>query len=526
MPSQDIFSYPSIGAKWIPFEWGWDVLTYSIFSTGGFIAISIFRTILICGIFFILFLAVKKFKIPENIFLIFAVILSLGILTRFSIRPHLISYLFFALIVLIFIEHRYFHSGKKTYYYLLPIIFLLWANMHMGVITGIGLFTLFVLIDGYDLIKKKDEGKKSKFKLLSIVYIISIWAMLINPHFIETYTYVLSHSQMNMLEQINEWKSPFSSASVPASAYNLKIYFFFLFSGLVIVYYSIKRKDYFPSIIYLLLAIYSAQGNRFITDFLILSFPFYLLGVNELLISFKKVKLYTENIIFTSVTGLIILFFIFSIINGKLYKDYLGTTFRETGFGESEKFFPAQAVDFIKREGIDKTGEKIFNNLRCGGYFIWNLPGKQNFIDSRNLSDSIYTWYKWIDLKRRGFEDKLDYYGIDYILYSTPYLTINVSEIERNIVSYLCANSDKWKLVFWDDKSFLFVKNVSKFKDVIDKFDFKYISPYSFLYNFNKLKESYKNNKTEVDKEIIRKLEEEPNGIFINDIANKLRRGL
>ncbi len=42
-------------------------------------------------------------------------------------------------------------------------------------------------------------------------------------------------------------------------------------------------------------------------------------------------------------------------------------------------------------------------------------------------------------------------------------------------------------LVFWDDKSFLFIKNLPKFKEIIDKYEYKYVTPYNFLYQKNVL---------------------------------------
>ena len=178
--------------------------------------------------------------------------------------------------------------------------------------------------------------------------------------------------------------------------------------------------------------------------------------------------------------------------------------------------------DFIRRENINVIGDKPFNNLKIGGYFIWEFQNSKNFIDSRDLSDSVYILYKNIDLKQAGFEKKIDLIGIDYVLYSVPYLTINATEIERNIISYLSRNNDKWKLIFWDDKSFLFVKNVPKFQNIIERYEYKYVSPYNLIFNRTLLTDGYKNNKEIVKNEAKRKNSEDPSGIIINEIAKYL----
>jgi hypothetical protein len=52
VPSTDVFSFSTLGQEWIPFEWGWDVLNYFIYSIGGYASISILRTIFFLLMFY------------------------------------------------------------------------------------------------------------------------------------------------------------------------------------------------------------------------------------------------------------------------------------------------------------------------------------------------------------------------------------------------------------------------------------------------------------------------------------------
>jgi hypothetical protein len=45
-------------------------------------------------------------------------------------------------------------------------------------------------------------------------------------------------------------------------------------------------------------------------------------------------------------------------------------------------------------------------------------------------------------------------------------------------VSYFARNSE-WN-IFWDDKSMLFLKDIPKFKDVINKYEYR-VNPTSFV---------------------------------------------
>lgn len=516
VPSADVFGYITEGKQWIPFEWGWDVLTYTIYSIGGYEMLSVLRTLIVLGIFTLTFSLLRKSKVSLSMSIIFSFLLILGILARLAIRPQLATYLFIILLIYILVNYE----GKKNIYIYVPLMFLIWGNMHMGVILGMLIFTLYIVskfIENKTVNKYINKKEKNpEIKHLSIAFLLSVVALLINPNFLNTYIYAFSHTQMEMLEHINEWKSPLRAESI--SFYYIKIYIFFLITGLMTVYYSIKRKEYFPMLIYLVIGIYSLQSMRFVADFMLTVFVFLVLAWDFFLRKFKFRK-YIDSIAVKIILSVLLIFTIISSYNNSFYTKYLGNYFRETGFGVNEKFFPKSMFDFIKREGINLTGKRPFNNLKIGGYFIWNFPDSKNFIDSRNLYDDIYASYKNIDLKRPGFEALIDKYNIDYFMYSTPYLTVSAREIEKNIVSYLSTANDKWKLVYWDDRSFLFVKNIPEFKNIIDRHEYKYISPYNFIFNTGMLRSRYESDRIQFTNEVRRKLTEEPNGIIINDIA-------
>ena len=122
--------------------------------------------------------------------------------------------------------------------------------------------------------------------------------------------------------------------------------------------------------------------------------------------------------------------------------------------------------------------------------------------------------------KKPGFENKLKQYEIDYSFYLAPDLVRAPKEMEQTIISYFSKKSDDWKLVFWDDKSFLFLKNEPKFKEIIDKYEYKYVTPYNFLYQKNILEKGLSENPEQFKKELQRKMSEEPNGLIISSINN------
>ncbi len=156
---------------------------------------------------------------------------------------------------------------------------------------------------------------------------------------------------------------------------------------------------------------------------------------------------------------------------------------------------------------------------------MWNFPGEKNFIDSRNLNDEIFNEYNTIMSMLPGFEKKIEAYGFDYVIYLDPDLIRRPAELKTVIVSYLIRNPN-WKLVFWDDKSFLFVKNIPKFYELINKYEFKIINPYTALFYKNEFEKNISENKEKAKEELKRKSETEPNGYLYQNLNREAARFL
>ena len=526
VPSVDIFGFVTQGQQWMPFEWGWDVLTYTLYNIGGYTALSILRTFIFVFIFWIFYVVLKKFKVNTFLSVLFFLILAFGIMDRLTPRPHVMSMLFFVVLLYIFFDYRYFRRGTGKLIYFLPLVFLIWANMHMGILAGLFLFGIFILSEIVNYFGKSNQGisplSKKQLQMLIALFGLSILAALVNPNFFQTYVYAYDHTKMKLLETINEWRSPFDP--VYGGGFVTNIYKFFLFGGLIILYYSMRKKDYFPALVYVGFAIYSVRAVRFTVDYIMIIFVFFVIALDFILAEFSKEKLNSilRNSPVPSVIIMAVLaYLIFNIPNNKLYLEQL-QYYRVSGFGINSDFIPVQMFDFMREHKIPETGQRPLNHFGSGGYLVWNFPESKNFIDSRNLNDEIFGEYNTLIAKRPGFENKLKQYDFDYSIYLAPDLVRAPAEMEQTIISYFSKKHDDWKLVFWDDKSFLFLKNLPKFKEIIDKYEYKYVTPYNFGYQKQSIENGMKNDPERVKSEIDRKLSTEPNGVIINTIQNSL----
>jgi len=121
------------------------------------------------------------------------IIAAIGIACSLSCsyyKPELFSALFFCWMLFIFF---YVKLTRKTFlFYLYPLIFALWANLHGGFILGFGLFACFFMGELLNKIFLSEESFSIKELVnLGVASVLSLAATLLNPYGIH---YLLSIS--------------------------------------------------------------------------------------------------------------------------------------------------------------------------------------------------------------------------------------------------------------------------------------------------------------------------------------------
>ena len=198
--------------------------------------------------------------------------------------------------------------------------------------------------------------------------------MFINPNSFDTYLYAYAHTKMKLLETINEWRSPFDEMF--SGGFVSTIYKIFLFSGVLILYYAVKKKDMFAALLLIGFVFYSVRAVRFTVDYIIICSVFLIISIsfivnnikNESIKNFINVNPFPKVLISAA-----LLFFIFNLPNNSLYLDHL-KYYRITGFGINSDFIPTQMYDFMRERKITEIGKRPFNHFGTGGSLVWNFP--------------------------------------------------------------------------------------------------------------------------------------------------------
>jgi hypothetical protein len=140
----NFYSYIMADQPFINHHWLAGVVFYLLYQTTGFIGLSVFYILLGCLTFFIFFSIARK---ASNIFIASTLALALMPLfaSRAEVRPEMFTYFFtgvFLYAVQKYTEGKTEKHGSRLIWFL-PLIMLLWVNLHIGFVFGFSAYAPF-----------------------------------------------------------------------------------------------------------------------------------------------------------------------------------------------------------------------------------------------------------------------------------------------------------------------------------------------------------------------------------------------
>ncbi len=513
-----MFGFVTQGDRWIPFEWGWDVLSYAMYSIG-----SSYGSLQLLVVLFVLLIVGFELDILRRLSvgplgrIISILFLLFTCLIEMQVRPYLVTTAGLVVVLWFLIRHR-IEGGSSRLIYFLPLVFLIWTNMHPGVLAGMALTGLFLIEEVLEFVLRETKWKANRpvsvpsvIRLL-IVFTLSGGALLINPHGLETYRYVIDHTHLKLLPVIREWLPPFSHEIDTRVVW---FYWVVVVLGGVTSLVSLIKKRFLPGILYGAFLLLSLRALRFISNFAVVTIPFAVVGVKELI--YDRLNPQMRMIIRRAAYPLIILGMAgiaWTIYSGDIYQflEY----HRHFGVGPDRHYFSLPLITYMKQNRIYG---RPFNQNEIGGELLWELPGETDFIDSRNLNDDIWREYYAINGKNPGFAGMLDRYGVDHIVVFLTELVRNPSLMEGTLIPYCTSEPNEWKLVYWDDRSLLFLRNIPRFERVIAADSYTILNPYYFAYEHGRFDSLAVAFPETFRRELNRKLRDEPDGFLTQAFA-------
>lgn len=433
IPRTDLFSYTTFGQPWIAHEWLSEVIMFKIYKWFGFGGLMGFFAALLPLCFYWVYCRISKVFLPLSVF---AGLLGATMVSFFwGARPQVFNVVLLSFFLWL-LEAVQMRRIKFGWFGVLPIVMVLWANLHSGFVLGLFLLGCFWLAQGLEELSPRSEAwlsKKERYGFLILICFCA-GAMGLNPHGYEIFSYpFLTLGNSAQQDFIAEWQSP---------NFHLGLFQFFLLIvllGIGSLAINSKKVSWFEFILYLGSLAASLVSVRHIPFFIIVSIPIICKSAQNKFFEVTPLFIVEPQSGFIKTFNLV--FFTVLVVASIFYVEF---KVRENSQKVNVHEL-APAVDFLTEKGWQNL--RGLNAYDWGGYLIWR--GIKVFIDGRAdlYQDSILKDYRAITDIAPRWDDFLKNYKIDYVLFR-----------KEAPLSNILTKRDDWAIAYESPKVVLFKK--------------------------------------------------------------------
>lgn len=454
------FSFLAPAKSWYNYYWLFQVIVYTIFSYASYYGLVILRcSMFLATAYFIYLQLIQKgddSKIIGSMF--FFIISTIALTFRESlVRPHLFSYLFIAIFL-------YILEKRREMLWLLPILGILWSNIHGIEYPVMLLIVLAYLVESFwnDWRNRGIEKVKGKnWYLILTCYTIfltpGIIALLKTPFEV---SYGLGRFEYLYIGELRplSWQTIFQLPVFPFSNIIVSSQNLFIILSLLIFLICLFRRNLRISHFILCAGSLAllVQHLRFGYEFMLLSLPL----IGHYLQSLSWPRLAKK---LPSVYVALPLLLLIPLLT---YVDYF--KFRPQ-YPFSATNLPTGIVAFLNQVNV---GGKVLNNWNTGGYLNWSLHKNYKIAmdlqgaifgdeDFANVSNAFYNGNAF-----RMFMNKYDPSFISVPIYQSGFK--KVISLQQQFVP-----------VFLDHNEVLFL-NQNHFRDLAERYRLQAIDPFQF----------------------------------------------
>jgi len=450
----NFYSYTSPDYPFVNHHWGSGVIFYLIEKLFGFTGLSLFYIILSLVVFALFFKLAQK-NSNFTISTLTALLLIPLIAERKEIRPEIFSYFFIALFFWILWHYRQGLISSR-WLFLLPIMGIIWVNLHIYFIVGLFLIGIFLL---EEIIVPSLKNKKKIINLF-LAFVATALSFLIQPNGLKGALYPLNIFReygYQIVENQSVWFLQKIGIVNDPNLLLFEIIFSLLILSFILLFF-INRKN-FSLNFFILGMIFGITASLALRNFTLFGlFALVILAYNLDKI-FKKINLRQESAeVIVLISFLIIASFVFINNNQEIFNINKGL-----GLVPNNN----ASADFFKKEYIKGP---IFNNYDIGSYLIYNLfPQEKVFVDNRPEAYSVPFFQKiYIPMQEDEniWKTQDEKYNFNVIFFSYRDYTPWAQNFLINRI-----NDKNWAPVFVDQYAIIFLKINDLNKNIIGKYE-------------------------------------------------------
>jgi len=430
-----IFSWTP-ATKYVPYcTWAADVLLYFLFQAGGWPLLYIFMYVCLFFPVVMAWLFARKAGVKNYVFTFFIlIVLQLSIVDASFVKPEILSLTIFAVLASLYfyIKLDYLNKNKGLLFFLYPLFFLIWANMHGVFFFGLIVFATIIAGETVNyLMKNKNSFPQKTLVILIFSGLLSAASTLMTPYGIDLFLEILKVSAegvaQNVVENIRAFQPVTKNLSLVAVEHNVQFWGIMVVSFLILFFVNAKKNrelDFgiiLPTLFLSIIFFKYLRASYYWPPFWSISI-FYLCNRQhaDLITDLKNAKPKLKGILIAIVLFLSIFFPLRSLYN-IVYKP---PRYSYIGYGYNYGM-PVQESAFLKKHGF---GNKIFNSYNAGSFLIFDLyPDRKIFIDNRYFpfKNNIFEKYMAFRDGQISLKEMEDEFGFDTAIITNAEIVLN-----------------------------------------------------------------------------------------------------
>lgn len=427
VPLKDFWSFTAYGKAWVNDAWLSGLIYFVWSKIAGLYSLAWWKWIVVICTF--LFLMRTLYRMSGDwIASYLAVLLSIAIAAPFlDLRPQLFSFLSFVILLACIV-----HRPKPSAF--LPVLLLLWSNLHAVVYFGLAALTILLLGDF-------SRSSPLERRRLVILWVCCILACTITPNgpgtMVRPFRYA---SSSTLFTSIKEWHPPFEAGWVwtvsPLYPFAIAL---FIVSAVILLHQDFRQKLYSRHLGHLLLGALtlamSLKSRRFIPLFAI---------AQTLTVSAVLARL----LIFVPLRQTVFPAVIAVALGIALILPYPASSYAFP-YLVQEANFPVETCNFIEYNNLSG---KVFAYYTFGSYVTFRTNGRMRvYIDGRAdmvYDDETYRRYLTVLYQQEGWFGTIEASDADFVLWPKG----------RDTVPDQLLNTGEWYLLYEDSVSALLTR--------------------------------------------------------------------
>jgi hypothetical protein len=452
IPEQDIFSFRNPPVPWVAHEWLSEIIMAIVHRVSGLTGVVIFFSFIIATTYFLLFRMLRQESRDVLLGAVIACFAAISSTPHWLARPHIFS---LALTVIWYHLLNGFQYRQKNRLFLLPLLTLLWVNLHGGYIVGILLVGIYVVGNLVSWITHRETNAEhflQNSKSLLVIMIVCVLVSMINPQGYRILLFPFKvTSDRFLMDHVQEFLSPNFHEPLPFK--------YLLLLLIAVIARSRPTVNWIELILILAFTYMALFSVRYITLFAIIIGPILIRLLDQMKqeLPAKVSRFFEERSVglsqidrqtsgyFWSMAGLIA---IVSLgVAGSYHYEF------------SQESYPVAAVEFLKKENV--VGN-TFTHDDFGDYLIYAAwPQHKVFIDGRTDMYGAERMKEYLTLAHAmpGWKEITDKYAFSSILFDTHSPLVNALAEDRN-----------WQLIYSDPLASIFLRKDGRNQRLIDKY--------------------------------------------------------